>query len=124
VRLTSEPVWVDGAETATTTLYATISNLGNISASLPLTVSFYAGHSPTGTLINTALITTPMAGCGTARVVTATWSSLSAGAYPIYARVQGSGTMTETDPGNNLVTGQVLIASHRNFLPLVRRTLP
>ncbi len=124
VRLTSDPVWVDGAATATTTLYATISNLGNVSAALPLSASFYAGQPDSGTVIDTALITIPLAGCGAARVVTATWSSLPAGVYPIYARVQVSGTMTEIEPGNNLMTGQVLIASHRIFLPLVRRTLP
>ena len=67
VRLTTDPLGaIDIRQPQTVTVRAQVSNAGNISATPPLTVEFYSGYAPTGTLIARRAITAPLQGCGTA----------------------------------------------------------
>ncbi len=125
VRLTSDPLGaVDIQQPQTVTVRAQVSNAGNISVTPPLTVEFYSGYSPTGTLIATRRITTPLEGCGTTVETSFTWSNLTQGLHPAYIRVVGPAALSETNQANNTVSAQILIAPRRAYLPLQLKALP
>jgi hypothetical protein len=124
VRVTAEPaaIWYEGAP-VTATLKAQISNVGNISITAPITVAFYAGSPPTGTLIGSMqVITKGLVGCAATAVASVTWSISGAGSHPLYAVVDPYNTITETSESNNAVTGSVLVATRWIFLPLISST--
>ncbi len=121
VKLTADPI---AGNNQTATLHATISNIGNISVSRPIDIAFYSGAPPGGTWIGTKTITPPLAGCATTAVVSITWPNLNEGRYPVYAQIDPDPAITETNETNNVVTGQVLVASHQVFMPIVRRAFP
>jgi hypothetical protein len=103
----------------TTTLKALISNIGNISITAPITVAFYSGTSPTGTLIGSQVITTRLGGCAGTVEVSATWAISEAGAHPMYVQVDLGDTITEASKGNNVATGFALIATQHVYLPAI-----
>jgi hypothetical protein len=123
VRVLADPAAVvDTGQPQTTTLQATISNLGNIAITQPITVGLYAGWSPTGTLIGALhVFTSGLAGCAGTAEVSATWQNLvGAGAHPMYVQID-PGTLSESNPANNLAAGLFLIATNRTYLPILRK---
>jgi hypothetical protein len=125
VRLTADPLTgLNVSQPQTVTLHAWVSNAGNISATPPLTVEFYSGYSPTGTLIDTRAITSPLSGCGTVVNTNFTWPGLTQGLHPAYVRVVGQAALSETNSANNVVSAQILIAPPRAYLPLLLKAIP
>jgi len=122
VRVVSDPpVISDTGQLQTTTLKATISNIGNISIGQPITVAFYAGLPPTGTLIGAIPLTTGLSGCAVTAQVSVTWSNLNAGAHQMYVIADPGNIISEVSKSNNMATGVALIATHQAFLPLVAK---
>ena len=115
---------VISGERHTVTLKAIIANSGNVSVTPPITVAFYAGHPLTGTLIDSRVMTFPLNGCGTTAEVSATWTNLVTGVYPIYVTVKGAGFISETTLANNVVTGQVVLVPPQLYLPVILKTYP
>jgi hypothetical protein len=105
----------------TTTLKALVSNIGNISITAPITVAFYSGTSPMGTLIGSQVITTRLGGCARTVEVSTTWAISEAGAHPMYVQVDLGDTITEASKGNNVATGFALIATHHVYLPVITK---
>ena len=123
VRVVADPpVMADTGRLQRTTLKATVSNIGNISITAPITVAFYSGRPPTGTLIRSMrVITSGLAGCAEVAEVRATWSNLGAGAHPMYIEVDPGRTISETSRANNQAVGMFLVARYQFSLPLVRK---
>jgi hypothetical protein len=117
--IANPPVLSDTGQLQTTTLEATISNIGNISLTSPFTVSFYAGWPPTGTLIDRQVVAPPLDGCAATAEVSRTWSSLGPGAHPMYVEVDAGPMVSETSGLNNQAAGVFLVATHRAYLPAV-----
>lgn len=125
VRLTTDPLGnVNVNQPQTVTLRALIANAGNISITPPITVEFYSGYPPTGTLIGSRSITYPLNGCGETVAVSMTWPNLTAGLRPVYTKVTGNSAVSETGMLNNVASGTVLIAPPRLYLPVVLKTYP
>jgi hypothetical protein len=121
VSYVAEAVPIGAGGTASTTLHATVSNIGNISVSQPITVSFYAGLPPASTLIASTVMTRPLAGCAAAFDVAALWPNLSAGFHPFYAELDPSNAVAETNESNNRITGSLFVATYQRHLPLIAR---
>lgn len=123
VRVMADPgAVVDTGEPQTTTLEATISNIGNIAITQPITVGFYAGWAPTGTLIGALhVFTLGLNGCAGMAEVSVTWPNLGAGAHPMYVKIDPGQTLSESNRANNLAAGLFLVATHRTHLPIVRK---
>jgi len=105
----------------TTTLKALVSNIGNISITAPITVAFYSGTLPTGTLIGSQVITTGLGGCAGTVEVSATWAISEAGAHPMYVQIDPDDTINEVSKSNNVATGLALIATQHVYLPVIVR---
>jgi archaellum component FlaG (FlaF/FlaG flagellin family) len=122
VRVIADPAAIsDTGQLQTTTLKATISNIGNVSITQPVTVAFYAGLLPTGTLIGAIPLTTGLSGCAVTAQVSVTWSNLNAGAHQMYVIADPGNIISEVSKSNNMATGVALIATHQAFLPLVAK---
>ena len=105
----------------TTTLKALVSNIGNISITALITVAFYSGAPPTGTLIRSQVITTGLGGCARVAEISTTWAISEAGAHSMYVQVDPDGTINEASKGNNMATGVALIATRQVYLPVIVR---
>jgi hypothetical protein len=113
------PIPYSPTDAATVTLRARVSNVGNISVTLPITVRFLDGS---GTQIGAdQIITRSLAGCADVQGVTVTWSNVPSGAHSVRVVVDPENLIRENDEGNYQVTGMVLVAIHQVFLPLVSK---
>jgi len=122
VRVVADPSAINyTGKSETTTLEALISNIGNISITAPITVAFYSGAPPTGTLIGSQVITAGLSGCARTVEVSTSWAISEAGAHPMYVQVDPGDTVAETNPDNNVATGFALIATHHRYLPVITK---
>jgi hypothetical protein len=113
------PVFWHADAPVTATLRMVVSNVGNISTTLPVTATFYdgpPGEPGTGLIGDARVITTGLCGCADYEVVEVEWPGLTAGAHRFYVTVESADDHNST---NDVVEGAVLVASHRSFLPLV-----
>jgi hypothetical protein len=124
VRVVAGPAAVEyNGQPQTTTLKATLSNLGNISVTQPITVAFYAGVPPNGSLLGLRQVPgTGLAGCGATVVVTLTWSNRDAGLHPMYIQIDPSTVLPETNRSNNQAVGQFLVATYQIYRPITWRS--
>ena len=123
VRVWADPAALDDiGQPQTTTLRARISNVGNVSITSPITVAYYAGMPPTGTLIGSRRITSALSGCGGVAEVNVTWSISGAGAHPMVVVVDPGDVIVEASNGNNTASGFALIATQHVYLPNVTRS--
>jgi hypothetical protein len=113
------PVPFSPTDAVTITLRASVSNVGNISVTEPISVRFLDGS---GTQIGAdQIITWSLAGCADVQRVTVTWSNVPPGAHPVRVVVDPENLIRDNDKGNNQVTGVALVALHQVFLPLVSK---
>jgi hypothetical protein len=98
-----------------------VSNLGNISITPPVTVSFYVGTPTSRTLLGARVLTTALAGCGTSAEVSVVWPGLAAGAYPVFIEVGAAPPVVEITRNNNTAVGIVLVATYQIYLPKILR---
>jgi len=109
--------WYEDAP-VTATLKAVVSNAGNISTALPITIAFYDGlpGEPSGSLIGSEVITTGLHGCADYEIVETQWPGLIVGGHRFYIVVENA---DDSRSDNNTAEGMVLVANSRVFLPLV-----
>jgi hypothetical protein len=119
--VTDPPVVSYTGGLVTVSLKALVSNVGNISITPPVTVSFYAGIPTSSTLIGRQVISRPIDGCAHTVWVSQTWPNLNAGAHPVYIEVDASNPSMETTRNNNRASGLALVATHRVYLPEILR---
>ncbi len=125
VRVVADPPVVnDQGEPVTIALKGLVSNIGNVSLTPPMTVSFYAGTFSTSTLLGVRQITLPLPGCGATAEVSVTWPNLAAGAHPVYIQADSANPSWETTLNNNRASGVVLIATHQVYLPTLFKAFP
>lgn len=105
----------------TTTLTVVVSNMGNVSTTLPIEVTFYdgiPGENDTQPIGSAQTVVGGLKGCADYDLVSVTWTDLDIGAHSFYVQVDGQGTIVEEDETNNVASGIVLVATERVFLPL------
>jgi hypothetical protein len=106
----------------TFTLKARVGNQGNISASVPFTVTFYDGPPGSDTPIGWAQVPGgALAGCGGSTQVSATWTITSPGLHVFYVEADSSQRITETSEFNNVVFGWALAGTQQVYLPTLLR---
>ena len=106
----------------TFTLGAMLGNTGNISASVPLTVTFFAGLPGSGTPIGSVLLPAGvLRGCGGSTVVSTEWGVSMAGVHPFYVAVDATHVVSESNEANNIATGWALASTQRVYFPVVKR---
>jgi hypothetical protein len=109
----------------TATLKALVSNAGDVAATGSITVTFYdgplgqEGASPIG---EPQVITRTLQGCADYTVVSVTWEGLDVGGHPFAVQVQAGDV--DVNLTNNVVEGVVLVATERQFLPVLLRAFP
>ena len=108
-------------ESVTATIYAQISNSGNVMVSDPFAVELWDedSHQILGSKTISGL-----AGCGETSAISIVWTSMSAGAHNVSVRVDTGSAITESNEVNNQMSAMVLVATQQAFLPLVLRALP
>jgi len=110
-------------EPITLTLTARVANSGNLAQPATATVRFYDGPPSGGGSLIGAPLNVQSAGCGQAQSLSITWPNLPPGKYDVYVEVTPGLGVNDADMSNNVVPGPVLVGTHHNFLPVVRRSL-
>ncbi len=106
----------------TFTLEALLGNTGNISASVPLTVTFFAGLPGNGTPVGSVRVPAGVLhGCGGSTVVSTGWEISTAGVHPFYVEVDATHVVSESAETNNIATGWALASTWQIYLPVVER---
>jgi hypothetical protein len=110
----------DGVSPVSVTLQVEIYNSGNVTASGPMTVTFYqdaALEIPIGSQTFADL-----RGCAReSTVVTTTWAHLPTGEHAFWVEVDSDGVVGETDELDNVARGFVLVNPEEIHLPLMLR---
>ena len=113
------PVPFSPTDAATVTLRARVSNVGNISVTLPITVRFLDGS---GTQIGAdQVIAGALPGCAAVQPVTVTWPNVAPGAHLVRVVVDPGNLLSESSKANNQVAGVALVAPHQIFLPMIAK---
>lgn len=105
----------------TPTLRATVSNIGNVSTTLPVEVTFYdglPGEEGTQPIGSVQTVLGGLEGCAGFAEVSVEWPGLGSGSHRFYVQVDAAGKVTETNEINNVTSGTVLVADDRLYLPL------
>ncbi|MDY7076356.1 MAG: CARDB domain-containing protein [Chloroflexota bacterium] len=105
-------------ESVTATIYAQISNSGNVAVSAPFAVELWDEDSDQ--ILGSKTIS-GLAGCGETGVITTVWTSMSAGTHNLSVRIDTGSAIFESNENNNQMPAVVLVATQRAFLPLVLR---
>ncbi len=107
----------------TASLRATFSNPGNILVTQSITVTFWDAPPGVGAMIGRPqVLTTELAGCGDAATAEVAWPMPGVGRHSFYAEVDSGQAVSESNEGNNVVAGSVLVATSQVFLPALLRS--
>ena len=109
--------------TMTGTISATISvsirNNGNIATTAPFTVTF---RDAANQVISAIAVTGEVGGCARREVAVSTvWSGLTEGANFYSATIDSEGDIVESNEGDNVAEGYVLVQPQQGFLPVINR---
>jgi hypothetical protein len=112
----SLPVYLMEGVPVTASLRAEISNIGNISATLPVEVTFFDGppHDPGSQVIGTAALENGLEGCGDYGAVEVDWPELDVGVHRFFV------TVSEIDGEpveNNQADGVAVVLTDVVYLP-------
>ena len=110
------------ATTATVTLSVDVYNNGNTAVTVPITATFYnnAAMTPANVIGSTSVPN--LDGCARSPVsVNMSWSGLTSGAHRYWVKVDSDNALNESDEGDNIISGIVLVDPYQNFLPSIRR---
>jgi hypothetical protein len=118
---TIPPAPFSTTEPVTLTLGATIVNNGNVLFPNSTVVRFYSGTPFTGQQIGTDQLVTYLPGCAATTAVSVTMASVLPGNYPVYVVVDPDNEILESNTEDNVLVGQVLVATDRMFLPLLAK---
>jgi hypothetical protein len=110
-----------GTGGATVNLAVDVRNNGNIEATFPFTVRFYA-DSALLQPIGSAVINEAISGCARrVRTATVAWGGLQPGIHRFWVKVDATGSIAEENEGDNVTSGLVMIDPIRAFLPQISR---
>lgn len=110
------------SDPVTVTLGVHVANSGNVTASGPVVVRFYAGTPPQGQRIGADQTVVDLRGCGGTAYVSVTMTGVLPGTHPVYVVVDPDGQVAESDETDNVLAGNVLVSSYRLFMPQVNRS--
>jgi hypothetical protein len=104
----------------TVTLNAVVANQGNISASHPITVTFYSGSADSGSPIGKVIMPAgKLPGCGGTVRVGITWPLSAPGVHPFSVKVEAAPADREVNLSNNVAASFVLLSNEQIFFPLI-----
>ncbi len=119
---TDPPLPFSAGEPVTLTVYAEIVNNGHVGSDGSVVVRVYEGNPEEGTLIAPDLTIPPIDGCATKVKVEITWRNVSPGLHFLYIVVDPANNISEANEMDNVHSVPVLIASYRQWLPMVSRS--
>ena len=106
----------------TVTVQAVVGNSGNTVSKKAFSLRLYQGNPANGgQLLEGALYTGTLAGCGQTRTYTYTWRNVTPGQYDLYAVVGAGVGVTDVQPANNQLQKTLRFAEKLLFLPILRR---
>lgn len=97
-------------------------NNGHVGSDGSVVVRVYEGNPEEGTLIAPDLTIPPIDGCATKVKVEITWRNVSPGLHFLYIVVDPANNISEANEMDNVHSVPVLIASYRQWLPMVSRS--
>jgi hypothetical protein len=106
----------------TVTVQAVVGNSGNTVSKKAFSLRLYQGDPANGgQLLEGALYSGTLAGCGQTRTYTYTWRNVTPGKYDLYAVVSAGAGVTDVQPANNQLQKTLRFAEKLLFLPILRR---
>lgn len=108
-------------EPITLTLGATIVNNGNVLFPSSTVVRFYTGTPFIGQQIGADQMVTSLPGCAATTTVSVTMPNVSPGNHPVYVVVDPDDVVIESNTEDNVLIGQILVATDRLFIPLLSK---
>jgi hypothetical protein len=115
--------WYEG-QPVTATLKAVLSNIGNVSTTQSISVTFYDGppdQASSNPIGEVQTIVGGLQGCADYGEAEVKWPEREAGAHWFYVKVDSTDDVSEADENNNVTSGLLLLATQRSFLPLIAR---
>jgi hypothetical protein len=113
------PIPLSPESPAIITLWARVSNVGNLPIADPVAVRFLDGEG--NQIGSDQIITTTIAGCATVKDVTMVWPDVAPGSHVVQVVIDPEDAVSEGNEGNNEKSGVVLVARMQAFLPLITR---
>jgi hypothetical protein len=112
-------------DTVDTSISVSIRNNGNHTPLSPFTVNFYE-DAALSQLIGSAIVPPPgiswpgLTGCARRDVVVDTfWEGLSTGAHQYWVEIDSGGEIAESDEGDNIVSGYVMVNPRQFYNPVI-----
>ncbi|MGB9777521.1 MAG: CARDB domain-containing protein [Anaerolineae bacterium] len=125
VRIWTEPIAPFSSEEAISlTLYVEIVNNGNIATVNPVLVRFYEGLPDDGVQIGSDQFASPLDGCASKARIAVHWANVTPGVHPISVIVDPQDSVAESDESDNILRGDILVATSRLWLPAVYQMGP
>jgi hypothetical protein len=110
-----------GAGTNSIVLNVEVRNQGTIATGQNFVVNFYRDGA-LSSLIGSVTAPAGLAGCESrGAYVQQTWSGLSPGLHSFWVKVDAGGVVDESQEGDNVLEGEVLIPTERVWLPVLLR---
>ncbi|MEZ4643228.1 MAG: CARDB domain-containing protein [Chloroflexota bacterium] len=119
-RVNTPVIFTGGGGTGSATLSVNIRNNGNTDVTVPFTVRFYANSALTQE-IGSVVVNPTVRGC-TNGVHTASvnWDNLTPGPHSYWVKIDSGNAVSETNEGDNIGQGIVLVDPQQVLLPIVR----
>ena len=118
VNLTPIKLWSTPGASGIVALRAEVINNGNISTGPSVGVRFYRGNpSQGGQLIGAEQFSPALDGCVTSMVAELRWTSATPGSYTIYAVVDATNQIAESNEADNTISAQIVVPSEITWLP-------
>jgi hypothetical protein len=112
---------ISAGGTTSATFKGIVSNAGNSTPSMPVTVRFLDVTAGDGTQVGSDVTLSPFTGCGALREASVVWPNLSPGLHSMRIEVDPHDQISESLESNNVMTKTVLVGTHGIYLPAVRR---
>jgi hypothetical protein len=110
---------VSGGGTVSPTLKVAVSNAGNSTPPISVTVRFLDVTDGQGDQVGSDIAVASFTGCGTLREAEVIWPNLSPGLHSIRIEVDPDNLIQENLESNNVMTGTVLVGTYGTYLPVV-----
>jgi hypothetical protein len=108
-----------GGETISPTFKVMVSNTGNSTPPISVTVRFFDVTDGQGEQVGSDATVAAFTGCGTLREAGVVWPNLPAGLHLMRVEVDPDNLIQESLESNNVLTGTILVGAYGTYLPAV-----
>lgn len=116
--------FLDGAASVNVPIWVTFRNNGNTQITTPFQVTFYSNSTLTNVIGSATVTPQPSVfGCATVDYkANVTWTNLVAGKHRYWAKVDSQNVIVESNEGDNVIQGYVLVDPDQIRLPVISRS--